>query len=324
MNQILISGIHNEKVHHLVKFEEKRQSLHFEPRTMPNEVKGDGRQGSIKMMEQMDKSKCTTLFNEIDTLDETTAEKSGLNLNTLMSMAGSGYSGPELIIDKVLNKRVVENGGTEYLIKWKDFSAKEATWEPNENLDCGSLIAEFEKESSSTEKDEDTKIPDYEKKRLANIAEKKAMFEDKLRSARLAVKARRFKCSKCLSEFMKKAQLKRHQCIKCELCIKYFKTSQRFYNHDRVEHDGHFAMKSKLKRPQRERKTNNRLLVNDEFKPVRPFKCNLCHKGFTLKRSVINHARQLHSILNVTYEEIGYSETNKYLVPVRKPRLFRN
>ena len=101
---------------------------------------------------------------------------------------------------------------------------------------------------------EDAEIPDYEKKRLENIAEKKAMFEDKLRNAKLAVKEKRFKCSKCLSEFMKKAQLKSHQCIKCDLCIKYFKTSQSFYNHDRVEHDGHFAMKSKLKRPERKKK----------------------------------------------------------------------
>ena len=200
------------------------------------------------------KSKYTTLFNEIDALDETSAEKSGLNLNTLESMAGSGYSGPELIIEKVLDKRVDENGGTEYLIKWKDFSVKEATWEPNENLNCGALIAEYEKESSSTKKVEDTEISDYEKKRLENIAEKKAMFEDKLRNAKLAVKAKRFKCSNCLSEFMKKAQLKSHQCIKCDLCIKYFKSSQNFYNHDRVEHDGHFAKKSKLKRPERKKK----------------------------------------------------------------------
>ena len=105
---------------------------------------------------------------------------------------------------------------------------------------------------------EDAAIPDYEKKRLENIAEKKAMFEDKLRIAKLAVKEKRFKCAQCLSEFTKKAQLKSHQCIKCDICIKYFKTSQRFYNHDRVEHDGHFAMKSKLKRPERKKKNVRR------------------------------------------------------------------
>ena len=41
---------------------------------------------------------------------------------------------------------------------------------------------------SSKMNDEEAEIPDYEKKRLENIAEKKAMFEEKLRNAKLAVK----------------------------------------------------------------------------------------------------------------------------------------
>ena len=36
-------------------------------------------------------------------------------------------------------------------------------------------------EKDSTKKDDDAEIPDYEKKRLENIAEKKAMFEEKLK-----------------------------------------------------------------------------------------------------------------------------------------------
>ena len=115
-------------------------------------------------------------------------------------------------------------------------------------------------EKDSTKKDDDTEIPDYEKKRLENIAEKKAMFEEKLRNAKLAVKAKPFKCSKCLSDFMKKTQLKSHQCFKCDLCNKNFKSSHSFYKHDRVEHDGHFTMKSKLKRPGRAKKNINRLV----------------------------------------------------------------
>ena len=57
----------------------------------------------------------------------------------------------------------------------------------------------------------DEEIPDYEKK-MENIAEKKAMCEEKMRNAKLAVKG--------------------------------------FYKHDRAEHEGQFAMKSKLKRPE--------------------------------------------------------------------------
>jgi len=117
----------------------------------------------------------------------------------------------------------------------------------------------FEKDFSSNNNDEDAEIPDYEKKRLENIAEKKAMFEDKLRNAKFAVRAKPFKCSKCLSEFMKKAQLKSHQCLKCYLCNnKYLWGSHRFYNHDKVEHDGQIAMKSKLKRPERKKKDVSR------------------------------------------------------------------
>ena len=273
----------------------ENQSLQSKPSTKQNELTDDGKQGDVQVMEQ---------------LNETTAEKSGLNLNTLESMAGSGYSGPELIIEKVLNKRAAENGDVEYLIKWKGFSVKEATWEPKDNLDCGALIAAFEKDSVSIPTDEDAEIPDYEKKRLENIAEKKAMFEEKLMNAKFAVRAKRFKCSKCFSEFMKKAQLKRHQCIRCDLCNKYFKNSLYFYAHDRVEHDGHFAMKSKLKRPERERKPINRLVANEPFSPLRPFKCSLCHKGFTTKWYVFTHARNIHFLVNVTYEEIGYKSND--------------
>jgi hypothetical protein len=73
-----------------------------------------------------------------------TAKKSGLNPNIIESMSGSGYAGPELIVEEVLNKRIAENGGAEYLIKWKNITDKDATWEPKENLDCEALIEAFE------------------------------------------------------------------------------------------------------------------------------------------------------------------------------------
>ena len=37
-------------------------------------------------------------------------------------------------LEKVLKKRTAKNGSSEYLIKKKDFSVNEATWEPKENV----------------------------------------------------------------------------------------------------------------------------------------------------------------------------------------------
>ena len=81
-------------------------------------------------------------------------EKSGLNSRTVELMSGSGYLGPKLIVEKVLNRKTSKIGGTEYLIKWKDFSEKDSTWEPKENLNCETLISAFEKSISSRKNNE--------------------------------------------------------------------------------------------------------------------------------------------------------------------------
>ena len=109
------------------------KSLQFEPRTNQNEMIDDGKQEDVEIIEEMNK---------------TSPEKSGLNPSILESMSGSGYTGPELVVEKVLNKRTTENGGIEYLIKWKDFSDQDATWEPRENLNCETLIAAFTKSNA--------------------------------------------------------------------------------------------------------------------------------------------------------------------------------
>ncbi|CAB3402418.1 unnamed protein product [Caenorhabditis bovis] len=49
------------------------------------------------------------------------------------------------IVEKILNKRTLKNGKTEYLIKWNGFENDDSSWEPEENLSCQAMILEFEK-----------------------------------------------------------------------------------------------------------------------------------------------------------------------------------
>jgi chromobox protein 1 len=48
------------------------------------------------------------------------------------------------VVEKILNKRFLENGEMEYFLKWFGYEEDEATWEPEENVFCKDLIRLYE------------------------------------------------------------------------------------------------------------------------------------------------------------------------------------
>lgn len=51
--------------------------------------------------------------------------------------------GAEYEVEKIIDVHFKRNGKRDYLVRWKGFSSKDDTWEPEEHLNCKDLIAKF-------------------------------------------------------------------------------------------------------------------------------------------------------------------------------------
>jgi len=60
----------------------------------------------------------------------------------------------EYVVEKVVDKKILDDGSITYLIKWEGYPDNENTWEPKENITSKNLIAQFEKNLKSKEDQE--------------------------------------------------------------------------------------------------------------------------------------------------------------------------
>ncbi|KAK6052930.1 chromo' (CHRromatin Organization MOdifier) domain protein, partial [Cooperia oncophora] len=73
------------------------------------------------------------------------------------------------VVEAVINKRKAKDGKIEYLLKWQGFPLEESTWEPEENVACHELIAEFERKRNKKKEPQTAPSEKRDEKQLHRI-----------------------------------------------------------------------------------------------------------------------------------------------------------
>jgi len=102
-----------------------------------------------------------------------------------------GSSTSQFIVEKVLKKRVLDDGTEQYFLKWLHYDSRENTWEPRGNI-APALIEEFEREQRRKEAE----------RRAANVKSGRMTIDGdghnrEGRKAQLQSKSERKKLSTC-------------------------------------------------------------------------------------------------------------------------------
>lgn len=79
----------------------------------------------------------------------------------------------EYIVESILGRRE-RKGVTQYLIKWKDYPPSDNTWEPVANLNCESMIREFEAGMKREEEEEESRKLKEKEKEKSKVKDRKS------------------------------------------------------------------------------------------------------------------------------------------------------
>jgi hypothetical protein len=94
------------------------------------------------------------------------------------SMSVSMLSPSQFEVEAILERRVGPGGKNEYRVRWKGFGTDHITWEPEENMNCSQLIAEFLCREEEEKKKKEATVEKPKAKRKSKPAGGAAAFLD--------------------------------------------------------------------------------------------------------------------------------------------------